>query len=529
MAWISLQSVSVSVAGRQLVTDMTFNVSAGDRLGIVGPNGMGKSTVLSVIAGELEPDAGTRTIASSLRMTQLSQWRTPNCSSIWECARTANPEIEEIAEELRRLESLMSDPSTSDSDMATTMERWGNVSERFSDIGGYDWESRVKATLMGMGFEEERWQRHPSQLSGGERHRLQLIQVLLSGADIWLLDEPNNHLDIATLGWLEQQLRDFRGAVMVVSHDRAFLDHVATRILSWEDGFFWSSHGGWTKYQHLRQERLKNDLTRNQRLAEERSRLQDYIARFRSGTRARQAQSRIKRLAKLDPVTSVKPMNREGPRLMHNSQAKMGSRPLAIFQNLVVTRGSRAWHPLSLNLPQGAKVALVGANGTGKTSLLNTIYACPSQIAWVDTVEIAYLRQESVSELPDGVTGIMYLHELGFDREEIHFLGHHFGLGPELFDSLLNGWSGGERMRLKLLETLMMPSHMLILDEPTNHLDIVMRLALEQLLINYPGTVMIASHDRAFLESVSTHTLWSSGTQFVWDKEKYRVGRVAPS
>jgi len=164
----------------------------------------------------------------------------------------------------------------------------------------------------------------------------------------------------------------------------------------------------------------ENDLTRNQRLAEERSRLQDYIARFRSGTRARQAQSRIKRLAKLDPVTSVKPMNREGPRLMHNSQAKMGSRPLAIFQNLVVTRGSRAWHPLSLNLPQGAKVALVGANGTGKTSLLNTIYACPSQIAWVDTVEIAYLRQESVSELPDGVTGIMYLHELGFDREEIH-------------------------------------------------------------------------------------------------------------
>lgn len=529
MAWIALQGLSVSVGGQELVRDVTFNVSAGDRIGIVGPNGMGKSTLLAVISGSWDPDQGTRKVSGSLRMTQLSQWRKPQCASIWECARSANSQIEELSQTLSQLEEKMSNPTLDANELESVMAEWGSVSERFSDMGGYEWDARVKTALTAMGFPEPRWDHTPHELSGGEQHRLQLIQVLLSGADIWLLDEPNNHLDIVTLDWLEEQIRSFRGAVIVVSHDRAFLDNISTRIITWEDGFFWSSPGGWTKYHHLRQERLKSELSRNQRIMEERDRLQDYIARFRAGTRASQAQSRLKRLAKLDPVTSVKPLEKNVPRLMHNSIAKAGSRPLASLRDLTVTRAHRFWQPLSFQLPQGAKVALVGPNGTGKSTLLSAIYQAPSEITWYDETHIGYLRQNSVSDLPEELTGIGYLNQLGFDREEIYFLGNHFGLRPDLLDSLLDGWSGGERMRLKLLETLMMPSHLIMLDEPTNHLDISMRMALEHLLLDYPGTLIIASHDRAFLESVSTHTLWSTGEQFIWDKEKYRVGRTVPN
>ncbi len=530
MAWLSLQSARLSVGGQNLVSDITLNLNAGDRLGIVGPNGMGKSSLLALLAGTVEPDAGQRIVYGSPYITELSQWQTPSCASIWACASSSNKEITALGQRLQELEMKMSTPGLSPEQLSQLADDWGSVSERFSDLGGYEWDAVVKSGLMALGFDETRWNEPPLHLSGGEQHRLALLQVILSGADIWLLDEPNNHLDINTVEWLEDQIRKFRGAVVIVSHDRAFLDHVATRIISWEDGFFWSTPGNWTKYRNLREERLKVEASQYQKLQEERLRLELYIARFRSGTRARQAQSRVKRLEKM--ATPSAPAARDKSyELLHNATANTatpGKLPVVQLQNLILERPHRVWQPLTLKLPQGAKVALIGPNGTGKSTLLQALQEHRPQVQWLQNTEVGYLPQDAVTRLPEGMTGMDYLYEQGFLREEIYYLASHFGLSPQLLDTYIDGWSGGERTRIKLLETLMQPTDILLLDEPTNHLDIHMREALENLIVSYPGAVIISSHDRAFLQAISTHTLWSNGTAFIWDKEGYTVGRSAP-
>ena len=529
MAWISMQSVTVGAGGKALAFDLTFSISAKDRIGIVGPNGMGKTTLLSILAGDIEPEAGTRKILGKPKIARIGQWQQPSNSSIWQAADNANSEIHYLADELQKAEIAMAKPQTSEH-MQELTERWGNLSERFRDMGGYEWDSLVRSHLIMMGFPESRWQESIQHLSGGEKHRLALLQVLLSGSNVWLLDEPNNHLDITTLEWLEQIIRNFSGSVVLVSHDRAFLDHTVTRIITWEDGFFWSIPGSWTKYHNLREERLKAEVHRYQRLHEEENRLKQYVARFRSGTRARQAQSRLKRLDKLESVKPVALNQPAAPKLLHKSLGKSGREPLATVQNLTIRRPHRNWTPLSLKIPQGAKIALTGDNGTGKSTLLDTLYESPPQIQWYQPVQIAYLRQFAVTELPEEPSAFDYLNDQGYDREEIYFIGQHFGLSPDLLTNTpLNRWSGGERIRLKLLETLMLPSQLLLLDEPTNHLDINMRLSLESLIRDYPGTVIIASHERAFLSATSTHTLWSTGQEFIWDKEPYRDGRSMPS
>ncbi|POB12143.1 ABC-F family ATP-binding cassette domain-containing protein [Sulfobacillus sp. hq2] len=527
MAWLSVQSAQLSMGGRALVNNITLNINAGDRIGIVGPNGMGKSTFLGLLSGAIEPDSGSIKVMGAPYITQLNQWQKPSCSTIWACAADANSQLRQTQEQLQHVEQAMANPDMTSEQLIELTEQWGRLSEKFSDMGGYEWEATVRAGLIALGFAESRFNDSPQHLSGGEQHRLALLQIILSGADIWLLDEPNNHLDVNTLQWLEEQIRRFRGACVVVSHDRAFLDHIATRIVSWEDGFFWSTAGNWTKYRNLREERLKTEEAQYQRLQEERLRLEQYIARFRSGTRAKQAQSRMKRLEKLGTGTAPSTRPRD-LQLLHNSSGHSGHEPLAHIQSLVLKRPHRVWEPLSFKLPPHAKVALIGPNGTGKSTLLEALTVPRSEVHWMQDTAIGYLPQDAVTKLPQGVTGMDYLYDQGFVREEIYYLGSHFGLSKDLLESMIDGWSGGERTRLKLLEVLMQPTDLLLLDEPTNHLDIRMRLALESLIIGYPGAVIISSHDRAFLQATSTHTLWSTGSAFIWDKDPYREGRIAP-
>jgi len=529
MASISIQNVRINIGGKPIVEHVTFSLSPGDRIALVGPNGMGKTTFLRVLTGEVEPDDGTIERSDHVSILRLEQWRKTEQTRLYDVAFEANPTLLTLDQELKSIESKMADPALGEflDDLVT---RWGLLSEKFQAMGGYDWESQVKAGLQKMGFPPERWDDSPDNLSGGEAHRLALLAMILSGTSVWLLDEPTNHLDIHTIAWLEDMIKASSAAMVIVSHDRAFLNRVATRTMSWEDGSFWIATGNWTQYQHLRDERMRHEALQWQRQQEEERRLRSYIDRWRSGTRARQAQSRQKRLDRLTqkPAPTAPPISNRPLTLTHQGQERLGHLPALRLERLQVQRGTRLWEPIQLAIPLNARVALVGANGTGKTSLLEAMITAPES-HWNPDVTPAYLPQTAVQELPDGVLGMDYAFELGWDREQIYYLGARFGISELLWMQPLETWSGGERARLKLLETLMTPSQALLLDEPTNHLDVRMREALERLLIEYPGTLVIASHDRAFLEQVSTHTWWSLGESFVFERMPYRTDRQAPT
>lgn len=527
MAAISVQNVQLSLADKPIVDHVTFSLSLGDRVALVGPNGMGKTTFLRTLAGEIDPESGSVEKAANLRILRLEQWKPTHHPTLYDAVYHANPTVLLLDTSLKQLESQMADPDMADH-LDDLVKTWGSRSDQFQSAGGYEWESRVKAGLQKMGFPPDRWNDSPNTLSGGEAHRLALLEAVLSGADVWLLDEPTNHLDIQTIGWLEEVIRQSPAAMVIVSHDRAFLDRVANRTMSWEDGPFWIVSGNWSQYQRLREERLRIEALQWQRQQEEERRLRAYIDRWRSGTRARQAQSRQKRLDRLTATEHAAPRAPDRAlNLAHQGQQKTGNLPALKVDNLILIRGDRIWEPVNVAIPLNARVALVGPNGTGKTSLLDGLMTSPNA-HWHPDVTPEYLTQTAVQELPDGVLGMDYAFELGWDREQIHYLGARFGITPELWQQPLDTWSGGERARLKLLETLMTPAQALLLDEPTNHLDVRMREALERLLTEYPGTLIMASHDRAFLERISTHTWWSLGEQFIFDRLPYRIDRQPP-
>ncbi|MCY0880635.1 MAG: ABC-F family ATP-binding cassette domain-containing protein [Firmicutes bacterium] len=535
MSWLAAYDVTLAYGARTLVERMTFTLDPGDRLAVVGPNGMGKSTLIAALTHQRDPDHGVIKMAAEIKLAHLAQWDAPTLQeTVWDAAWAANPGLHAAELRLKQLEKEMADPQVAaDADrLQQVLDEWGELSEQFRAQGGYEWDARCKEALQRTGFDPARFDQKVLSLSGGEHHRLHLVQVILSGADIWLLDEPTNHLDVATIAWLEEQIRQFRGAVLVISHDRAFLDHIAQAVMTWEDGFFWVVNGNYSRYQHLRAERKQQEAQKRQRLSEEEERLKDYIARYRSGSRAKQAQSRVKRLvriveAKESTTGVVKPVTTPGT-LIQKGIKRLRVEPAVVVDQLHIQHGQRQWEPLSLSIPAGARVAIIGANGAGKSSLMHALMEGAPGVAWAPDSWRVWLDQQAVQQLPEEQTGMEYAYALGFDKEAIFFVGAHFGIAPALWETALAGWSGGERMRLKLLEALMTPSDVLMMDEPSNHLDIAMTESLEAILQEYPGTILMVSHDRALLEHLSTHTLWATGSGFIWDPAPFRMDRAAP-
>ncbi len=510
MAVVIASDLGKDIAGEPLLRGISFKLERRDRMTLSGRNGAGKTTLLRMLAGEASVDFGELVFAKGAKVS-LHDQRPPRerSLSLRDYILAGARELVAIEGELAMLEQAMADGDHEE----RTLNRYADAQARLEHAGGYRWRDRALATLHGLGFRDDTdLDRRLDTFSGGELTRASLGRALAGDPDLLLLDEPTNHLDIESLEWLEQHLIQLDAAVVLVAHDRWFLEAVGTSVLELEAGrgrFFDGPWHAWRKEKAARELALGRALERQEAEIE---RLERFVTRFRAGTRARQAQSRAKKLSKMDRINrpqadgaalefSFKPPERSGRVVFEllDGELKAGDKELL--------HGAEMW------LERGEHVSLVGANGTGKTTLIETLAGRRDLVAGKlrtgHNVQIGYLSQHA-DELNTGTArtvleATQYLTKLTPGNARA-LLGRFLFSGEEA-EKPLDGLSGGERRRLSLAVLVQSGANLLILDEPTNHLDLESREALEGALSEFPGSLLLVSHDRALLDAVGSRTV----------------------
>ncbi len=493
---------------------LSFEVNKGEKLALVGVNGAGKSTLLKLIAGQEELDSGSITFQNGLKVAYLAQdvhfdFR----HSLYEEMLTVFAGIDQLQVRLRQLEEQMTAPDNGGAQWDDLLENYATLTEQFELLGGYEYETRIKQVLTGLGFGEEWWSRPIAHFSGGQKTRAALAHTLLSNPDLLLLDEPTNHLDLATLEWLEEFLVSWPGTIIVISHDRLFLDKVVARVLDLSNGKLEDYPGNYSKYLRLRAERLERANKEYEAQQEQIARTEDFIRRFRAGSRAQEAQGRQKALDRLERIERPK----EHSRLRFSLQTDMqsGRVVLATHHLTVGWQTNDNLYPLfespNLKVERGERVAIIGPNGSGKTTFLKTIMG---EIAALDGlvelgtgVKAAYYAQTHEGLNPEHTVleEIRWTHP--FSQEDARtYLGQFLFSKDDVFKRI-GQLSGGERSRVALAKITLSKANLLVLDEPTNHLDVYAREALEELLGKYNGTILFVSHDRYLINRLATQ-LW---------------------
>ena len=500
MTILSVQAVTKRFADRVLFRDVSFRLARGDRAGLVGPNGTGKTTVLRIAAGADEPDLGNVALARGTRIGFLEQETLLNVAgTVEEHARGAAAHIRELADAMRELEPQLG------SGAAEVMDRYAEVQHQFDHAGGYDFDATVKRVLDGLGLGPLA-KRTVATLSGGERTRLGLARLLLDDPDLLLLDEPTNHLDIAALEWLERFLLERDATILIVSHDRWFLDRVTSRTLSFEGGTVVEYRGAYSHYVRQRADREAATARAAGRQAEEIARTEEYIRKYGAGQRSKQARGRGKQLARLERIEAP---GREARHTWSLEAAHMPSD--AVLTTTALAIGFEKRKPIlrtpALRVSRASRVALVGPNGAGKTTLVRTLIgeqaALDGYVSSAPTARVAYLAQAqqglgsgTVIEALRAATG------LG-EQEARDHLARFLFRGEEVIRDV-SVLSGGERTRLALARLAAREANLLVLDEPTNHLDVAAREALETVLLGYQGTMLVVSHDRYLIDKLAT-------------------------
>ncbi|HTJ80990.1 MAG TPA: ABC-F family ATP-binding cassette domain-containing protein, partial [Polyangiaceae bacterium] len=506
---VQLADAHFGYPGTDIFTGLTWQVNAGDRIGLVGPNGSGKSTLLRLLDGRLQPDRGTVARARGLSMSYLKQSQEfVGSGKIFDALLKPFEKLLALHDELVALEKNLSDEKA--------LARYGELQERYGHEGGYSLESRVKALAQDLGFSAADLERSVDTLSGGERGRLELAKVLLEEPDLLLLDEPTNHLDVEATEHLEERLREWPKAFVLVSHDRYFLRAVCRDIVEVEAGKVVVYPGGYDRYVVEREERHERLNAAYQRQAAEIARTEDFIRRNIAGQKTKQAKSRRKMLDKVERLARHQDEfaaagniglrfsvgdhtgGKEALKAEHLDVGYPGAPPLIRDVNLIVYRGDR--------------VGLVGPNGCGKSTLLKTLLGKLDPVGGVamrgHEVRIGYFDQK-LSDLDEEHSLIDEVRTVRGDfNEDVarNFLGRFRFTGDDGFKKV-KGLSGGERNRLTLAKMMLRPRNLLALDEPTNHLDIPALEVLEDALADYAGTVLVISHDRYFLDRVATKIL----------------------
>ncbi|WP_026478945.1 ribosomal protection-like ABC-F family protein [Alkaliphilus transvaalensis] len=501
-----------------ILRDITFSVQKGEKVGLVGANGAGKSTLFNILCGKLPFDEGDLFISKSTVLGYLEQSTVMSeDTNVYDEALTIFSHLIQMEENLRSLEVKISEvgkDSSQSKELAQLMDEYAALTEKFEKNNGYGFRSEVKGVLKGLGFADDDLLQPVIQLSGGEKTRLGLAKLLLSKPDILLLDEPTNHLDIQAVEWLEGFLRDYSGTVLMISHDRYFLDQIVTHILEIENHEITSYNGNYSAFVEKKRVIQEQQLRNYQNQQKEIDRQEDVIRRLKQhGTEKlmKRAKSKEKQLDKVDRLDKPQ-THQKRAKIRFETQIKSGNDVLAVKEVAKSFDSSPLFRDLAFDIYRGERVALIGPNGIGKSTLmkiiLNELPLSAGEIQLGHNVLPAYYDQEQKSLNMDKtiIDEIWDLLPNKTQTEIRSLLGSFLFQDEEVFKPIAP-LSGGEKARLSLLKLLISKANFLLLDEPTNHLDILAKEVLEEALVNYDGTVLVISHDRYFLNRIATKVI----------------------
>ena len=532
MILLQVNQISKYYGAELILSNMKLEVQHKDRVALVGRNGAGKSTLLKIIAGQLSHDGGEIIKPKDVTIGYMAQDTGLESElSIWDELLTVFHDLIHQEQAIRKLEEKMANPNIFSDEVLyqKVLNEYDTLQITFKEQGGYQYESDIRSVLHGLQFGDFDYSTHISTLSGGQKTRLALGKLLLTKPDILILDEPTNHLDIETLSWLEQYLQGYHGAVLIVSHDRYFLDKVVNQVYEISRHSMKKYHGNYSSYLVKRAEDYERDMKQFEKQQDEIEKLRDFVQRnITRASTTKRAQSRRKQLDKMEVLD--RPLgDQKSATFSFQIDKQSGNEVLQLKDLSVGYSNETISENINVRITKGESIALVGPNGVGKSTLLKTIInklpSLSGEIRFGTNVQVSYYDQEQANLVSNKrvLNELWDEHPLKPEKEIRTILGNFLFSGDDVLKTV-STLSGGEKARLALAKMMMEKGNFLILDEPTNHLDIDSKLVLENALIDYPGTILFVSHDRYFINRIATKVIELSkdgNEEFLGDYDYY--------